>query len=273
MPSGSAWQGGQVRTAAEHPYFDAAPLALAHQGGAEYEPNRGIGNTIAAFRHAVDLGYRYLETDVHSTSDGHLIAFHDDRLDRVSDGTGRIAELPWQTVRAARVGGREPIPLLSELLEAFPGVRVNIDIKARGAIDPLWRTIREHQAEDRVCVGSFSNRRLSAFRRLAGPQVATAAGVIGTAAMRFAPARLTQWRHSPAQVLQVPATITVAGRSLAVVTEQLIETAHRLGKQVHVWTIDDATQMERLLDLGVDGIVSDRIDTLRDVLTARGQWG
>ncbi len=259
-------------TAAQHPYFDAPPLALAHQGGAGYPPNRGLGNTMAAFRAAVDLGYRYLETDVHTTSDGHLIAFHDDRLEGVSDGHGRIATRPWEVVRAALVGGVEPIPELDEVLETFPDTRVNIDIKAPGAIAPLWRVIQAHAAEDRVCVGSFSNRRLAAFRRLAGARVATAAGVFGTAALRLAPDRVTAWRHSPAQVLQIPALVSWRGRSLPLVTPRLLQAAHRIGKLVHVWTVDDASEMERLLDLGADGIVSDRIDVLRDVLVARGRW-
>lgn len=258
--------------AAEHPYFDAPPLALAHRGGAAYAPNVGIENTMAAFRNAVALGFRYLETDVRSTSDGHLIAFHDTRLDRVTDGEGLIAALPWSVVRAARINAAEPIPELTELLEAFPDTRINIDIKAAGALTPLWRAIHEHGAQDRVCIGSFSNRRLAAFRRLAGRQVATAAGQVGTAALMFAPGWLTGMLHSPAQVLQLPARFTIRGRTIQVVTPRLLDTAHGLGKQVHVWTIDDAEEMARLLDLGVDGIVSDRIDTLKDVLTRRGQW-
>jgi len=263
---------GRVTTAAEHPYFDAPPLALAHRGGSRYAPNRGIENTMTAFRNAVELGYRYLETDVHATSDGHLIAFHDNRLDRLTDGQGLVAALPWSVVRTARVNGSEPIPQLAELFEAFPDTRINIDIKAGGALSPLWQAIREHGTEDRVCVGSFSNRRLAAFRRLAGRRVATAAGPVGTAALRFAPGWVSALLHSPAQVLQVPSAHTIRGRTFRLVTAGLVSAAHRLGKQVHVWTVDDPDEMTRLLDLGVDGIISDRIDTLRDMLTARGQW-
>lgn len=262
----------RVTTAAEHPYFDAPPLALAHRGGARYAPNRGVENTMTAFRNAVELGYRYLETDVHTTSDGHLVAFHDDRLERVTDGQGLVAALPWSVVRTARVNGREPIPELEELFATFPDTRINIDIKSPSALWPLWQAITMHGAEDRVYVGSFSNRRLAAFRQLAGRRVATAAGQAGTAALRFAPGWLSTMLHSPAQVLQVPAMHTVRGRTFQLVTPGLVSKAHRLGKQVHVWTIDDRDEMTRLLDLGVDGIVSDRIDTLRDVLTARGQW-
>ena len=257
--------------AADYPYFDDPPLALAHRGGALYPPNVGIENTLAAFANAVSLGYRYLETDVHATADGHLVAFHDSRLDRVTDATGAIADLPWAQVRLARVAGREPIPLLAEVLESFPAARVNVDIKATGAVRPLWQVIERLAAHDRVCVGSFSTLRLAAFQRLAGHRVATTAGPWGTAGLRFAP-QLARHLASPTQVLQVPAEVRVGGRRLPLVTERLVDAAHDLGKQVHVWTIDDPEEMHRLLDLGVDGLVSDRIDVLRDVLRARGAW-
>lgn len=257
--------------AADYPYFEHPPLALAHRGGALYPPNVGIENTLPAFANAVGLGYRYLETDVHATADGRLVAFHDPRLDRVTDATGAIAELPWSQVRQARVGGREPIPLLAEVLESFPRARVNVDIKAALAIRPLWELVERLAAHDRVCVGSFSSRRLGAFRRLAGERVATTAGPWGTAALRFAPS-LARHLSSPTQVLQVPAGVQVRGRRLPVVTARLVAAAHDVGKHVHVWTIDDPDEMHRLLDLGVDGLVSDRIDVLRDVLRARGAW-
>lgn len=260
-----------MRSAADYPYFADPPLALAHRGGAGYPPNVGIENTLAAFGAAVALGYRHLETDVHATADGELVAFHDPRLDRVTDATGAVAQLPWAQVRRARVGGREPVPLLAEVLDAFPRARVNVDIKAAGAVAPLWELIERLRAHDRVCVGSFSTRRLAAFRRLAGDRVATSAGPLGTAGVRLAPS-LARHLGSPAQALQVPVEVVVAGRRLPVVTPRLLAHAHRAGKQVHVWTVDDPHLMHRLLDLGVDGLVTDRIEVLREVLLARGCW-
>ncbi|WP_270887590.1 glycerophosphodiester phosphodiesterase family protein [Pedococcus sp. 5OH_020] len=257
--------------AADFAYFDSrTPIGLAHRGGAKVTENLGLENSMAAFRLAVAMGYRYLETDVHATADGRLLAFHDRRLDRVTDQRGRIADLSWSTVQQARISGREPVPLLSDLLEEFPDTRFNIDVKAAGAIEPLAAVVRSHRAQDRVCVGSFSDRRLRAVRRLLGPMVATAAGPAEIGTLRFTPSRLASWLRSPAPVLQVPAGQLLAGRRLDLASPALVERAHALGKHVHVWTIDDADEMNRLLDLGVDGIVSDRIDTLADVLAKRG---
>lgn len=258
--------------AADLAYFDRPPLALAHRGGAGYPPNRGLENSMAAFSAAVHMGYRYLETDVHLSADGHLVAFHDDRLDPITTSQGPLARRPVGEITAALIGGREPVPTLEDVLTALPDVRLNIDLKAPGTAVALWRTIRRHDAHQRVCVGSFVNRRLWQFRLLSRGRVATAAGRLGVVALRFLPAPLTKLVHSPAAVYQVPSQVSLLGRTVPVVTAGFVRRAHGLGKQVHVWTIDDPAEMVRLLDLGVDGLVTDRIDLLKDVLTARGGW-
>ena len=256
-------------------YLDSpTPVGLAHRGGAAYGPNVGLENTIAAFRRAVDLGYRYLETDVHVTRDGALVAFHDTVLDRVSDGAGAISDLSWEEVSRARIGGREPIPLLGEVLEEFPGVRVNIDIKSDAALAPTVTEVVRHGAQHRVCIGSFSERRIRAARSALGPDVATAAGAVGTAVLRFTPSLVSRLVHTPAPVLQIPAEHLVAGRKVTLVTPGLVRRAHREGKHVHAWfhswSVEDAAEMHRLLDLGVDGIVTDHIDVLLEVFRERG---
>ena len=129
---------------------------MAHRGGAHLPGNEGLENSLVAFANAVSLGYRYLETDVHATADGVLLAFHDHHLDRVTDGRGRVGDLPWNVVRRARIGGREPIPTLEELLGAFPDARVNVDVKHRSAVGPLIDAVRRTDAIERVCVASFS---------------------------------------------------------------------------------------------------------------------
>ncbi|OYO22668.1 glycerophosphodiester phosphodiesterase [Enemella dayhoffiae] len=256
--------------AADYPYFDAPFIPLAHRGGTLLEANLGRENTAYAFEQAVRLGYRWLETDVHVTADGILIAFHDEQLDRVSDATGLIAELPWTELEQVRIGG-EPIPTLDELFERFPEVRFNIDLKAPGAVLPLARTIAAHRAHDRVCVGSFSTERLARFRRQVGRSVATSVNPAGVAWSAFAPL-LPRWTHDPGVAFQVPTTWPIAGREVTIVTPGLIARAHAAGQQVHVWTIDDPAEMHRLIDLGVDGLVTDRPDLLKRVCLERGLW-
>lgn len=252
-------------------YFDAPFVALAHRGGFVRGVTDGAENTLEAFRAAVDLGYRYCETDVHATRDGHLVAFHDDVLDRVSDARGAIAELDFATVRAAHVGTSGQVPTLDELLEEFPRTRFNIDIKAPGAVDLLADTLARHHAEDRVCVGSFDDARLRRFRDLTRGRVATSIGPMGTAwaaLVPVLPAHLT----SPGYAYQVPVSQRVRGVEVPIVTPRFVDAAHRAGRQVHVWTINEPAEMHRLLDLGVDGLVSDDIVALRDLLMARGLW-
>lgn len=262
------WGDNEWVRACDHPYFARPFTALAHRGGSLLEANLGRENTLAAFRNAVELGCDHLETDVHATRDGALVAFHDDSLDRVSDRSGRIAELTLAQVRRARVGG-EPVPTLDELLEDLPQTFVNIDIKAPGAVEPLVRVLRRHGAERRVCVGSFSTRRLWRFRRLAGPGVATAVGPLGVgwSALTRVGARALP---PVGLAFQMPSHVEVTGRRVELVTEAFVASAHAAGRAVHVWTVNDPTEMAHLMDLGVDGIVTDAIDVLLDLAGGRG---
>ncbi|HEY5153517.1 MAG TPA: glycerophosphodiester phosphodiesterase family protein, partial [Acidimicrobiales bacterium] len=160
------------------PFLDhPGPIPFAHRGGAGDWPE----NTMPAFEGAVALGYRYVETDVHVTADGVLCAFHDERLDRVTDAQGLIRELPWATVSAARVDGLEPIPRLEDLLGAWPELRVNIDPKHDSAVDALAETLGRTGAVDRVCIGAFSDRRIARLRQLLGPRLCTSLGPRGVA--------------------------------------------------------------------------------------------
>jgi glycerophosphoryl diester phosphodiesterase len=238
------------------------PIAMAHRGGAKHPDNLGYENSMRAFGHAAGLGYRYLETDVHATSDGVVLAFHDSSLDRVTDRSGLIADLPWSEVSQARIGGREPIPRLIDVLEEWPEVRLNLDVKRANAIGPVTDLLRRAGALDRVCVSSFSQQRIDAVRRILGPGPCTGLGVREVAAMKFC------GRRGVGACLQIPDRVG----PVRVLTPRLLRRAHAAGKQVHVWTIDDPARMRRLLDAGVDGIITDRTDLLRDVLIERGQW-
>ncbi|MCJ1681016.1 glycerophosphodiester phosphodiesterase [Streptomyces sp. APSN-46.1] len=248
-----------------HPYLDhPGPIPFAHRGGAA----DGLENTTAAFRRATDAGYRYFETDVHATLDGKLVAFHDPTLDRVTDARGRIRQLPWSRVREARVGGSEPLPLLEELLEEFPDARWNIDIKDESAVHPLVNLIARAGLWDRVCVGSFSESRVTRAQRIAGPRLATSYGVRGVLGLRLRSFAIPFALRVGAVAAQVP---EFQG-GIRVVDRRFVRTAHARGLQVHVWTVNEPERMETLLDLGVDGIMTDRIDILRTVLDRRGAW-
>jgi glycerophosphoryl diester phosphodiesterase len=253
------------------PFLDDGPpvLAFAHRGGARHPELPGLENTRAAFAHAVALGYRYLETDVHVTRDGLLVAFHDALLERVTDGAGSIEELDSRDLAGVLVGGREPVPTLAALVADLPDARLNIDLKSSGAVAPLAAFVREHGLHERVLVGSFSGRRLRRFRRLAGRRVATSASPGEVAAYVVLPARLARLvtRSAPA-ALQVPHR---RGR-FVVASPRVVRRAHRAGLHVHVWTVDDPDEMRQLLDRGVDGLMTDRTDILRDVLRERGLW-
>ena len=245
------------------PFLDQpGPLAFAHRGGAGEWPE----NTMPAFENAVSLGYRYVETDVHATADGVLVAFHDDSLDRVTDRSGKIADLPWSTVAEARVDGREPIPRLDDLLGAWPDLRVNLDAKADRAVQPLAEVVRRTGSLERVCVGSFSGARLTEMRRLL-PGVCTSSGPLAIGRLWLAGFGVPLGRPAAA-CAQVP----VRKGPVPVTTRRFVEAAHRRALQVHVWTIDDPAEMTRLLDLGVDGLMTDLPAVLKEVLVRRGEW-
>lgn len=257
---------------------DGGPvLAFAHRGGARHPGLEGLENTAAAFAHAVALGYRYLETDVHLTRDGALVAFHDSALERVSDGMGRIEDLDRASLSAVRIGGRESVPTLPALLDRFAQARFNVDLKSAGAVRPLAALVRAGGLGDRVLVGSFSDRRLRRYRRLAGPGAPTSASPVEMAAYVLLPGRLAGWvtrvlarllgGRGPV-ALQVPQRL--GGWDLPSPT--LVRRAHAAGLHVHVWTVDDPARMHELLDRGVDGLMTDRTDILRDVLRERGLW-
>lgn len=238
-------------------------LAFAHRGGAHEAPE----NTMKAFTYAVDLGYRYLETDAYATRDGVLVSFHDDKLDRVTDRKGKIEALNWADLREARIGGVEPIPLLEDLLGAWSHTRINIDPKHDAAVAPLIKLIKRMGLEDRVCIGSFSDKRIRQFQAAFDGRVCTSPGPTGvlrlkSAAMGIPPRK---FREGCAQVPPRASGVTLVDR-------RFVETAERCGLQVHVWTIDDETEMNRLLDLGVHGLMTDRPKILKQVLKARGRW-
>jgi len=240
-------------------FLDAdGPIAFAHRGAAP-----GLENTLAAVDRVVELGFGYLETDVRATADGVAVLLHDASLNRTTDRTGSVRTLPWAEVARARVGGREPVPRLDDLLGSYPQLRVNIDVKTPSAVDPLVDAIRRAGAVERVCIGSFHDRLIPLVRFRLGERLCTSLGPREVLALR-----LGTLRRTAAGCAQVPPGLL----RIRVVDPRFLAAAHRLGLAVHVWTVNDPAEMNRLLDLGVDGIMSDDAPALRDVLVARQAW-
>lgn len=247
-----------------HPYLDhEGPIAFAHRGGASSAPE----NTLAAFQDAISLGYRYLETDVQATRDGRLVAFHDDDLERTCGVGRRVSESDWNEVAKARVNGLEPIPLLEDVLGTWPEARVNIDCKSDAAVEPLVACLEKMDALDRVCLGSFSDKRLARLGAALGERACVSMGPRAVARL-LAGSRIPRVAVPSANAAQIP----VRQGPIPLATSALVNHAHRNGIAVHVWTIDDPREMARLLDLGVDGIMTDDTRALKDVFSARGIW-
>ncbi|GLE52827.1 glycerophosphodiester phosphodiesterase family protein [Mycobacterium montefiorense] len=244
-------------------------IAMAHRGFTSF---RFPMNSMGAFHEAAKLGFRYIETDVRATRDGVAVILHDRQLPAQSELPGTIDQLAWPDVRTADLGAGESIPTLEELLVELPTMRVNIDIKAESAVEPTVEVIERLNAHDRVLVTAFSDRRRRRTLRLLSKRVATSAGTVvflALVAAKTPASRAYAWRMlHDSDCLQLPPRL---GR-LPVITPALVRAAHASGRQVHAWTVDDPTAMRTLLDIGVDGIITDRADLLRDVLVARDEW-
>jgi glycerophosphoryl diester phosphodiesterase len=264
-----------------HPYFDGPfPRAYAHRGW-HLGDLTGCENTLAAFHRAVDEGFGYLEMDVHASADGVVMVHHDRSLDRTTDGAGLLAELPAAEIARARVGGREPVPRLDRVLaELPPTTRVTIEIKSAAAVLPTLEVLDRADAWHRVCVGSFDERWLRRARVAAGDKLLTsmaqlsAFGLRGRAWLGARPGPLSLLARMPVLPPVVGGLAQLPRRfgALTVVDAALLAIAHATDREVHVWTVDDADEMGELLDMGVDGLLSDRPDVLRDVLQDRGVW-
>jgi glycerophosphoryl diester phosphodiesterase len=253
-----------------HPFLDGPfPRAFAHRGWHLGEL-AGMENSLTAFRYAAAEGYRYLETDVRATRDGVVVVIHDATLDRTTDASGEVAKLNWARVRTARVGGREPVCQLADLLEELPTALLNIDVKADAAVAPVLELLRRTSGWHRVCLASFSEARLQRLRRAAGPALLTSMGPVSAAALRLR--SVSPLRPVPAPIRGQLAQLPVRMCGISVIDCVLLRYAHHRGLEVHAWTVNRATEMHALLDLGVDGVITDRPDVLRDVLRTRRAW-
>lgn len=256
------------------PYLSAEyPLRFAHRGSRVLWPE----NTAEAFQGAVDLGYRYLETDVRITRDGVVIVFHDETLERTTNGVGAVAEWDWEDLKRLdaawwfdadnefpRRDTGVRVRSLDEIFTTWPEARFNIDLKGSGMEWAVADLIKRHRREETTLIGSFVGHRTAKFRRVTTGTVATSAGPEATVGMWLA-SRLGRHLSHPAVAYQLP----FDSRALRI-DRRLVAAVHDAGAQLHVWTVNESADMHRMLDLGVDGIVSDRPDILNEVMRARG---
>jgi glycerophosphoryl diester phosphodiesterase len=268
-----------VNEAGEYRALQGRPLTFAHRGGGGLWPE----NTLQAFRAAIDLGCSHLETDLRSSKDGEIVLFHDERLERTTNGTGSVSDFTLRELKELDAGYRfSPdgstypargrgfeIPTFAELVAEAPGTCFNVEIKERGHPDlprALWEFIQRHGIRDRIIVAAEKHRLVRDFRRLSGKQVATAAS--RRECLKFWLASglgVTTALDIRYQALQIPVRV----RDFRFLTPRLLEAARQRGIAVHVWTIDDPGEMHRLLEAGVDGLMTDFPDRLLAVIRQR----
>ena len=247
------------------------PIVMAHRGGSEVAPE----NTMAAFRSLKGMGINYLETDVHLTADGQVVVCHDRTLERTYGGVGSILERTYEEILELRNDAGQTMPLLSEVLTEFPDLYLNIDAKTNEVATPLVELLLEHDAMGRTLIASFSERRLERIRRIGGPQVTTSLGVKGIVNLLLAAETMSNaesWRVPGPRHHVRAAQVPVKSKGIRIVSPRFVATAHTAGLAVHVWTVNDPEIMVELIEMGVDGIITDVPMVARDVLSDMGLW-
>ena len=241
-----------------HPFFqDFSFYGFVHRGGDEVETE----NTIEAFEYSANLGFIFMETDVQATKDNHIVIFHDSTLKRMAGINKTISDLTLDDVRSIELkdGGR--IPLLSEALESFPGLRFNIDIKTEDALVNSVKIVKDMNCLNRTCLASFSSARLNRIRKLAGPNVCTSSGQMDIFKMMCSSIGI-KFKKTQGHCAQIPRRQW----GVPVLTNRFIQIARNENKLVHVWTIDDKQQMLNLIELGVDGLMTDKPSVLKEAM-------
>jgi glycerophosphoryl diester phosphodiesterase len=241
-----------------HPFFTQALTAMAHRG---FHGPGVTENTLPAFQRAVDLGYQYVESDLHVTKDDVVVLAHDPDLNRIAGRDIEIASITWPELSTIRLLHGERVPRLDEVLETYPEIHLNLDAKVPQAIAATAKVIERFKAMERVCIGSFSHTSVRTLRR-----------VLPTVAHSASPLEVVAWKLGRRAL--GPHAFMVPPRSgvVNVVTQSSVARAHEMGASVHVWTVNDPVQMRELIALGVDGLMTDRADVLKEVLTSEGLW-
>ncbi|WP_394940498.1 glycerophosphodiester phosphodiesterase family protein [Psychromicrobium sp. YIM B11713] len=246
------------------------PLAFAHRG---FSPRgTAIENSLSAFQAATEQGFSYLETDLRTSADGVLMVFHDLKLDRATNGKGKLSRRSAAELSNLLIGGSEAIPSFEEMVLTFPEARINFDIKDAASVEPLIEVIEKHSLHHRICVASFADRRRRAVLRRLSQATTSSGGMASIAAFvllsGWLPRGLMRGVLHDVDCLQLP----VSWGIFRLITEKSVQRAHALGLKMHAWTINDKQQMHALFDLGVDGVMTDRADLLAEVMRERGYW-
>ena len=264
----------EVEPAANRTFFkqvESRPLVIAHRGGAGLFPE----NTLYSFERAAKLGVDVIELDIHSTSDGELVVIHDATVQRTTDGIGRIGEMTLEQLKKLDAGYRwSPddgktfplrqngikVPTLQEVFKALPKMRFNIEPKqaSPSLVQPLCKIIHENKMVDRVVVGSFQQAIIDEFRRECSSVATSASTTEVSKFLAMYKTGLTKSFRPEMQALQVPDFIGI--------TDEFVKAARERNLQVHVWTVNETKDMERLLKTGVDGIMTDYPDRLLKIL-------
>ena len=238
-------------------------MAFAHRGGTEFAPE----NTYEAFSAAVDNGYKYLETDVHPNADENLMAFHDPTLDRVTNHIGKIRDFTSQELKKIRVNDKFKIPFLEDLLDSFSQNYFSIDMKSDESVRPLIRVVKKMNAIDRVCFASFNQHRLDYVREEFNNKCITSMGPREIVKTKLC--SIFSIKHN---VLPLISSLPIKRYKIGLLNKRHIDFLKSLNIKVIAWTINDANEIDRLIDLGVDGIMTDNISVLKEILVKKNLW-
>ena len=252
---------------AANPY----PIVMAHRGGGD----EAAENSMAAFRRLKDIGIRYLETDAQLTADGQVVLCHDESLDRTYGGQGLISEHLFKDILKLRDADGGQMPLLADVLNEFPDLYLNLDAKTNDVAEPMLQVLREHDALGRTMIASFSERRLEKIRKEGGPEVSTSLGVSAIVRLMIAAQTNTNaetWRVPGPRLRARAAQVPIRTRGIRVLDQRFVVASHEAGLAVHVWTVNDPQVMVDLVQMGVDGIVTDRPFMAKEVLQGMGLW-
>ena len=229
---------------------------FAHRGGCL----EASENTLESFQYALNIGSQYIETDVQLSQDGKVYIFHDDSLKRIVGIDKNFSDLPSSEIDSIKIFNGNAIPTLEEVLETFPNARFNIDLKTDLVAEPALEILKKHNAQDRVCIASFSDERIDLARKYI-PSICTSMGP-----NQILQIRLGAWKFINPKIVSDCVQIPIYKYGIKLASKTMVDFCHANHLKVHVWTINDAKTMKKLISIGVDGIITDRPKLLKEVL-------